>query len=283
MNLRTCISGVRHLSTSRAVCNASKPGLENYARVVDSIKNDRQKTGDFKPKKKLNLRKKSVSEESYAPGMGRMPLGENTMKKVDRRLKFGNSDVVNDNFASTNFDASSSARDKFRKRRTPMDKKVVPKRYGKYKADADRKAPRKLFKKNDGDSRVEAQKKGAEDDSMLTDFLSVSENARLQKALDNLDWENKQVSKAFATLITSEGRPKSTKIDTAKMFKDAFDLSKGSTFNTGVAKPAKTDSADFVVHNLNKNYSLNAEQASTLLDIVSGKTPIASLKMKEDK
>lgn len=281
MNLRTCISGVRHLSTSRAVCNSLKPGLENYARVVDSIKNDLQKAGGDKPKKRLNLRKKSVSEESYAPGQGRVAIGGadgKNNKRVDRRIKFGNSSAVNDNFVSTNYDSAS---DKFKKRRTPLDKKVVPKRYGQYKADADRKAPRKLFKK-DGDKKTDMAKRDAEDDK-LTDYVTVAENQRLQAALDDLDFENKAVSKAFATLITSERQTKVKKIDTAQMFKDAFDLSKGSTFNTGVAKPAKVETGDFVVKNLNKNFSLNAEQATTLLDIVSGKTPIASLKMKEEK
>lgn len=157
---------------------------------------------------------------------------------------------------------------------------MVPKRYGEYKADEDRKAPRKLFK-NNRESKPDVSKRDAEDE-LLTDYVTVAENARLQAALDALDFENKDVSKAFATLITSEAQPKTKKIDTAKLFKDAFDPSKGSTFNTGVAKPAKADNADFVVHNLNKNFSLNAEQANTLLDIVSGKTPIASLKMKEE-
>ncbi|KAG5363075.1 hypothetical protein CJU89_2229 [Yarrowia sp. B02] len=276
MNLRTCISGVRHLSTARVLCNAPKPGLENYARVVDSIKNNREPQGDNKPKKKLNLRKKTVSEESYAPGQGRVSgPSDGPNKRLNRRIKFGNSAAVDDNFASTSSDAG-----KFRKKRAHYDKKVVPKRYGQYKADADRKAPRKLFKR--ANNKPDRNKQDPDEDK-LAEHLSVSENARLQAALDALDFENKHVSKAFATLITSEAQPKAKKIDTAQMFKDAFDPSKGSTFNTGVAKPVKADSADFVVHNLNKNFSLNAEQAGTLLDIVSGKTPISSLKMKEEK
>lgn len=288
MNLRTCISGVRHLSTSRAVCNATKPGLENYARVVDSIKNDRERpnrtdgertnrnTGD-RPKKKLNLRKKTVSEESYSPGMGRVNSGgpDKGEMRVDRRIKFDNTKEFRDNFASANFDNKGGS--KFLKRRTPLDKKVVPKRYGSFKADGERKSP-KLFPTE----KKPFFKKESEEDPLLTEHVTVAENSRLQAALNDIDFENPEISKKFATLITSEAQPKSKKIDAGQLFKDAFNQSKGSLFNTGVSKPAKSnEDSDFVVQNLNRNYTLTAEQANTLVDIVSGKTPIASLKMKK--
>lgn len=290
MNLRTCAASVRSFSTARVALNGPKKGLENYARVVDSIKKDA--SNDSKPKTskmKLNLRQKKVTEGSYK--QNRQSVGGQdeahmpNKERVGRRLQFSNSAAFNDNMPSANFDTNSSSNQKFRKRRSGgfLDKKIVPKRYGSFKKDEDRTAPRKLFK---GVSLNKVDK-AATDDGLLTEYVTISENAQLQAALDSLNIEDKNVSKAFATLITSEGQQKATKMDTAKLFKDSFDLGKGSKFNTGVAKPAK-DSADaqdldYVVKNLVSNPSLNAEQVAAISDIVSGKTPLNSFKMKEEK